>query len=505
MGLTGIAAESEDPEWAKKLSVDETIRALRYVPWHLNGFPAWLDALARDKPEQVQQLLGQQLNFELTEKQQDGWHSATLQNLRHAPHIVAALFIPQLLRWLEEVVLNGIGSTAPPQEVNRLEQVLGIIASQGDAKVRERLVQIAASQLPAAGRDVALAWMRVLLRENPMDGVAELERRLAQEPPAPQGEGATWIAALFGDAAMYSGAEVPIAQLPAGCLARLVRLAYEHVRVADDVTHTEAYTPDTRDKAERGRSSLLSALLNAEGTESWKAKLELARDPLFQHVRSRIVAVARNKAAEEADATPYTEYDLRSVTRTSEVPPATASDMHMLLQDRLDDIEDMLLRDHSPREAWAKLDLERLLRREIARELHNNRREAYTVDQEGATADEKETDIRLRSPLGPQGVIELKVAEKGWTAEELRDTIANQLVARYMADEQCRSGCLVLTVADSGRKWNRPGGGTRMNVDELRDMLEAEARRVERNFPGEIRIDVRILDLSPRLLSGANP
>jgi hypothetical protein len=44
-----------------------------------------------------------------------------------------------------------------------------------------------------------------------------------------------------------------------------------------------------------------------------------------------------------------------------------------------------------------------------------------------------------------------------------------------------------------------------MNVDELRDMLEAEARRVERNFPGEIRIDVRILDLSPRLLSGANP
>ena len=62
-----------------------------------------------------------------------------------------------------------------------------------------------------------------------------------------------------------------------------------------------------------------------------------------------------------------------------------------------------MLRDHSPREVWAAFRKEHLLRRELARELDNASHRLYGVDQESVTADEKETDIRLRLDLDGTG------------------------------------------------------------------------------------------------------
>ncbi|WP_295540826.1 ATP-binding protein [uncultured Pseudacidovorax sp.] len=495
VGLAGIAAESEDPHWSKNLTEVEAAVASRLVPWHLNGFPPWLERLAQDKPTQVSAVLGKQLTYELEQPATDNWHSAMLQSIRHGSPAIAALFLPALLGWLEAKVTEGISDPMHRLELHRIGQVVGILQTHGDLSIQSRVVDIAKSRLDTDGNELTAVWMRALMGSKPEVAVTELERRLQG---AAGDQGVYWIATLFGEGAWHTGGERRDKNLPADVLVRLVRLAQKHVRVEDDVVHTGAYTPGTREHAERGRDALLSRLLNVTGPEGWKAKLELAKDPLLEHVRARILAVALERAAEDADAVAVSEADLRGLTRATEMPPATSSDMHMLLQDRLDDIEDMLLRDHSPREAWAAMALEHLMRREFARELDTNRRGAYTVDQEAVTADEKETDIRLRSPLGPQGVIELKVAEQGWSAATLRSTISDQLVGRYMAAEACRSGCLLITLA-SDRTWNRPEGGTRMDPKELLSFLKAEARRIEETVQGEIRVDVRILDLRPRL------
>ena len=50
-------------------------------------------------------------------------------------------------------------------------------------------------------------------------------------------------------------------------LLRLIRLAYQHVRIGDDAHHEGHYSPDTRDVAERGRNAILSALLATTGPE----------------------------------------------------------------------------------------------------------------------------------------------------------------------------------------------------------------------------------------------
>ncbi len=123
----------------------------------------------------------------------------------------------------------------------------------------------------------------------------------------------------------------------------------------------------------------------------------------------------------------------------------------------------------------------------------------YTVDQEAVTADEKETDIRLRSTIpSQQATIELKVGERDWSASVLRDKLRTQLVDQYMAAEDCRAGCMLITVA-TNRHWQHPETNKQMTFDELITFLCEEAEKIVQEFGGSIRLMVKGLDLRPRL------
>ena len=133
------------------------------------------------------------------------------------------------------------------------------------------------------------------------------------------------------------------------------------------------------------------------------------------------------------------------------------------MNDRLADLDELLLRDTSPRVAWAGITDEKVMRREIARELSNAANGLYKVDQEAVTADEKETDIRLRSVASDhEAVIELKRADDR-SASDLRNAICDQLVKKYMAAENSRSGCLLVTLPKD-RKWKHPDNDGRASV-----------------------------------------
>jgi hypothetical protein len=166
--------------------------------------------------------------------------------------------------------------------------------------------------------------------------------------------------------------------------------------------------------------------------------------------------------------------------------------------DRLDDLDDLLLRDDSPRELWAAIKEEKLMRRAIAHELSNSANGIYTVNQEEVTADEKETDIRLHI-IKPnlESVIELKLGDER-PGRDLRDTLNKQLVSKYMAPENRRAGCLLVTVTRD-RKWEHPETGAKLDIAGLRQMLEEEARRIESEKVWSLKLAVKVLDLRPRL------
>ena len=256
-----------------------------------------------------------------------------------------------------------------------------------------------------------------------------------------------------------------------------------------------AIPPDTRDDAEQARREIVNALLEAKGEEGWAAKLEMARDPLCAHFKDRILALAEENWAQEIDSVPFDEAQAITLDITGEAPPSTNEAMFAIMRDRLFDLDELLLRDASPKDAWAGITDEKVMRRVIALELENASNGIYMVDQEAVTGDESRTDIRLRSVISDhEAVIELKLAHR--SARDLRNTIKDQLVTKYMKAENRRSGCLLVTLARD-QKWDHPDTGTRIGPSELVSVLRDEAQRLKEAMGGTVALRVHLLDLRP--------
>ena len=500
-GLAAVAAEAEDRSWAAKLTSDEAKLACRYVLIQLNGLPGWLDDLAAAHPVEVQEVLGGELEAELGEAA-SAEGSGLLSSIGYSSARLKDLFRPKLLAWLGADGDLVRDEDAVVADDARLETVLDILTQGADDTTREHLRKHACCRLGggAVGR-ATVTWLATLLRLDPEEGVTALERTLGELPPAKSGHAVDLLGHLFGD----RGSTRPILTSEPGfspaLLLRLVTLAYQHVRIADDDRHEGTYTPDSRDHAQHARNAVLEALLRARGADGWEAKLALAGQPWFAHMRNRVLRIARDLAAEEADGQPATAAAVVSLERHGDMPPATRDDMFQLMEDRLDDLDDLLRQDASPREGWAAVKDERVIRRLIAHELERDARGAYRIDQEAVTADEKETDIRFRSSASQQeGVIEVKVGEKPRSAADLRRALSEQLVRKYMAPETRRAGVLLVTLAKD-RRWEHPDTGEMIDLGGLIAMLNEEARRITEGAAGALRVSARGLDLRPRLTS----
>jgi hypothetical protein len=422
----------------------------------LNGFPSWLESLAVEHPAAVDRVLGEELSLSLREvTDTNAAYSMFLQNISHASAIIAALFVPRIRAWLTEIAQVD-AKPNNPQPGQNLRQAIEILLKNGNDDDR-RFIELTAGQHLTDGLAVPFAnvWLPALLHLNPAAGVEALEKGLKDSAASKTGAGVQLFAELFNRDYGGIGFDLGAPGFTPSFLLRLLQLTYQHVRIGDDAHHEGSYSPDTRDNAERSRNAVLSALLSTTGPEGWAVKLEMANDPLFAHIKDRTITLAQEMAAEEADSVALTEAEFAVLDKTGEPPPATCEAMFALMRDRLDDINDLLLQDISPRELWASITDEHVMRRELARALRDAGNRSYTIDQESVTADEKETDIRFRSTGSKQqGTIELKLGD-GRSGTDLFNTIRDQLMTKYMAADECRAGCLLVTVA-SDREWDHP-------------------------------------------------
>lgn len=386
-----------------------------------------------------------------------------------------------------------------PSNEQKLSQVVRVLLAHAGAEITRPVAELAAAEVRAAGTGpYLLFWLPVLFSLAPLRGVEFMLAVLATLPVESNGAAVRIIGSLFSERT-DAGLTDWLSKLAPDQLLQLTLEFHRHARPEDDIVHNTGYRPGARDFAEDGRRYVFDALMKASGPEALIAKLALAADPLFERLRDRIAALAQERVAADIDTSAWTPTEVATLLSRKELAPKTATDMAHLLVDRLDDLQELLLRDTSPRAGWAAIDDENTLRPMIAHVLEVASREAYTVDQEAVTADGKETDIRLRAVSGYQATIELKVGEKGRSARELCDTIENQLVKKYMAHRDARTGCLLVSVADPGRYWVHPETGERIDRFGLQTLLQAKADEVQRRLGGEARVLARVLDLTPRL------
>lgn len=500
IGLMGIYAEAEDPLWATKLKQSEAELAARYALLELNGLPSWLGSLAKAQPMEVDTVVGTALLDELLDEGSDkGWHSMVLQSLRNGTQDVAQLLLPRLVGWLAWSGSTLMELPHSPSNEQKLSQVVGVLLAHAAPEIKGPLEELTAAQVQAAGTGpYLLFWLPVLFSLAPLRGVESMLPVLAALPVEPIGTAVHIIGSLFNQRTGSGSTDWAGKLAPAQLLGLTVEF-HRHVRPEDDLVHDTVYSPGARDAAENGRRYIFDALMKASGPAALSAKLALAADPLFERLRDRIAALAQERLAAEIDSSAWPPTEVATLLAHKELSPKTTTDMAQLLVDRLDDLQELLLRDTSPRAGWASIDDENTLRPMIAHELEVASREAYTVDQEAVTADGKETDIRLRAVSGYQATIELKVGEKGRSARELCDTIDDQLVKKYMAHREARTGCLLVSVADPDKYWLHPETNERIDRFGLQTLLQGKADEAQRRLGGDARVLARVLDLVPRL------
>ncbi|PIF38210.1 hypothetical protein CLU98_3452 [Burkholderiales bacterium 23] len=491
MGLAGLYAESEGASWAAKLTTEEADLACRYALLDLNRLPAWLEAVAQAHPAVVDTTIGNELMDEL--KDADARHSMLLQDISHASPAVISLFLGGIRSWLKDSFDHGDASILETDKVGRATK---LILDHGDD---QDIAYIRVTGMPklqgSPEPSEILFWLPIFARLDPVVCVEEMERLARSILPAQQSQVVDWFSSLFGH-----GSDLDLSKFEVSpeLLLRLVRLANRHVRLEDDLNHEGVYSPGPRDHAQRARSILGNTLLGIKGPGAWDIKMQFAEDPEVAHYRDRVRTIAIEKLAEDWDAVVLSEADVVQLEREHDFSPTSRVEMAALLDTRLADIEDLLLQDVSPRELWATITLERLLRRALAAELQKMARGAYTVNQEAVTGDEKESDIRLVSTTAHlEAVIELKIGEKDYTFPDLRNALHMQLVGKYMVPEHRRVGCLLISIVKD-RYWKDPDTGSRMEFEEVIARLSAEAKGLTANLGYGAFVAVRGLDLRPR-------
>jgi len=499
MGLAGIYAEAESRGWAAQLNECEAELAARYALLEANSLPAWLDDLIDAHSTIVESLIGSELSAELSNISVE--YSMLLQNIRNSSPRVIKLVLPRVRAWFRtEIASRGRAKVS----TDKLDPVVRLILDHGTEEDRRVLVKQAMAKLKGSPpADITKFWLPVLFQLDPDKGLDVLDRLAAAISVQRVSPVTAWIANLFSRLISNRSVRLTVLEHHPKLVLRAARIACHHVRFADDKSHDGPYSPDTRDNAEEARSALINMLLNARGTDAWHAKVAFADLPDVASFRDRTLAIADQTLAEDCDSPPMEERDVLVFEQRYEFPPANRADMATLLHDRLADIVDLLRSDVSPRELWSKIKIEREMRREVSRTLLDIAHDAYTVNQEAVTGDEKETDIRLISTRGPlEAVIELKLAEQNYSVSDFELALRKQLVERYLVPEYRRVGCLLISIAKD-RTWKHPQTGKKLSVDQLFAHLNALATTLAASLGYDAYLTVMALDLRPRNLTSA--
>jgi hypothetical protein len=171
--------------------------------------------------------------------------------------------------------------------------------------------------------------------------------------------------------------------------------------------------------------------------------------------------------------------------------------MFQLMIDRLADLQhDITAHQFSERDIQVGIDQEKNMQVWFAKRLQERENDAYRVDRESLVINDKETDIRLLSVRSnAQTVIEMKLANNGYSVTDLEQALEDQLVGQYMQHEQCRAGCLLITL-NKPRFWICPETRAKLDLAALIARLEARAIDLDVTMNHEVRLAVVGIDLT---------
>lgn len=491
MALTGIEAEAEDPQWVSSLEEREAEKAIRYSLLSANDLPKWLNDLAKTYEKLVGKVIGREVfkQMDMTIARLD-----LLQKLKYSSSAVGRLVVSYLSDWLiKRWQLYERDDSI--DVVERIRQIRDITLKHGDKVTISKLCKFARRCLRHGyPSELRLIWLSVVFQCNPREGVNALTELTKRSDELE----ASFLIKFFGtvfSSVPSDNVSLHDERFTPRILYSLVKFVFAHVKVEDDSKHDGLFEPNIRYDAEEARSRILNAFLSSAGNDALKLKIRFQNSLKNPLLHDYVANVTKDKHNALSEGLVYTEKHLEQLEKLKEIPICSNYDMHFLLQKRMEDLDILLKSDGSPREGWTNMPLEKHFRNSIGTFLNERSNSIYKVDYESVTGEEKRTDIRLKSTISDyEGVIEVKLGDN-YSAKQLIDTINSQLVTKYLDHPYRKSGVLLVVINKKTRWKYSKVSKSPLSVVELRNVLEAEASRIQAISHGELKLGVHFLDL----------
>ena len=490
IGICAVSVEARlNPLWPGYLRPDEARRAAEYLTLELNGFPAWTARLAVAFPKEVSGVMVGEVSAEMQDTSPTPY-VGPLQDLDSAPVEVCRAVAEELF-----VVFKAQG----PLTERRLWQALCILHRGLPAQhmpfrtlVFERIREEADPVI--AGCYVAAAFYR-----ESEAALAALKQRLA-DTAAHEARSTlveSFLPRLQGDRFRDSDHEPPT--LPRAVLESLILIAFEAVRVSEDLEHESGvvFSPGPRDAAQDARNALLRQLTQMPGPQTLEALRRIGRSGVTAIAAEQIEALCRERAALDSEGDPWSPraaYEVEQGARAA-AEPQTPAELQAVAVLRLEDLTHELRHGDFTRGTLVKsLELENPVQRFIADELWRTEGGAYSLEREPHVADEKEPDIRLQARASTARLpIEIKDTNSEWTLEELEHGLTQQLCGRYLRAAGDTHG-IYLLVHRFPRTWRHKG--RTLGFKQVLEHLRAMARDIAAEGPSSPQVEVMAIDIA---------
>jgi len=303
IGLTGIAMEANDePEWVKQISLDEARIAANYSICELNGFPDWFNSLSDAFPDIVDNVIINELRWELQNE------SANIHSFR----ILSALTYNEAgLRERYKTVLVELLSEKELMNDEALEDALSIIIrGEIDFCLRVQITKIVCKHFEeTTDENRKMEWLKYIFYMDGFKGISILKQLIADFPLIEEKKSfmIKFCAVLNEQRDERFDRKITRDFEKVEILSELVPLICQYVKPEEDLHHhSGVYKPTIRDKAERTRSRLLSVIADTPGFLSYNTLVNLSMVVDGSYYKDQIVNLIERRAALDAEFEPLT-------------------------------------------------------------------------------------------------------------------------------------------------------------------------------------------------------
>ncbi|MCA8476430.1 hypothetical protein LGN35_00695 [Burkholderia multivorans] len=460
----------------------DVTRAVRFACCELNGLPAWFEALAQAFPDEVADALSPAIDAEFK-------YAADLPHVYEVTSKLAAAKSPTRA---SAIAVWRTLSSVDPLHNDVLKQATTALLRTSDAYYDDlaSLAQTRVKQyVPSHSR--WRTWMSVWLKLDALPAIAHLESVVAGCPA--QGEADDLVISLCASLGGRFGGEVPVGRasyLSPASLARLLPLVCRHVRREDDIDRTNqgAYSPVARDDAQDFRARLWEVLRTSDSPECDSVLRSFLENRTLPDDIEWIWSIQDERNGKQADPTAWFPEDVRSFGTHYRHKPRSNYQLYELATRLLVEIKaNVEISENATDRLQVRADdKEAHFQGFLKRQLDDRSLSWFAVTQESTVDLNQRPDLRIEVPGLNAVPVEVKLANLGWTVEQLLERLEIQLVGQYLRAEGVNYGIYAVGNTEPTRKWRRPSDNALIRFPELISLLQARASELLSLFPDNV-------------------